>query len=94
MTMPTAAQVQAAAEVITIYRAIRAEQPGPLGSVSAAGEVRDRLSGLLFTLHQIGVMLTLAGGMPLRTTIIDMIEEDLDDVRAAAFLHHRWDHLS
>lgn len=93
MSMSSAAKARAVREVASIYLAIRAESSGPVGMVFEAKEVADRLSGLLFALHQIGLMLTLAGGMPLRASVVAAVEEALDDVTAAAFIIHRWEDL-
>lgn len=85
-----------AASVAELYHAIKAENGGdpPAGAVPAitqSAEVTDRMTGLLFAVHQIGVTLDAVGDQPLVHRVVVAVEELLDDVLAHVFLNRRWD---
>lgn len=79
------------AEVVGIYRAIRSIEPGALPVITRAAQVHDQLTGLLYAIHQIGIVLDELGGQPLVHKVTLAVEDTLDDVNAAVFLNRRWD---
>ncbi|WP_395391593.1 hypothetical protein WBP07_12990 [Novosphingobium sp. BL-8A] len=91
MNMTDEAQQRLAQEVIAIWTAIRDEPRWRSGdNTMRLGDVEDRVSGLLFAIRQIGMTLYLAGGIPLYSKIIAIVEDALDDVEAAVFLNRWW----
>lgn len=80
-----------AAQVAALCLAIKADAAGGVLPLVKADEVRDRISGSLFAIQQIGETLDALGGQPLVNTIILAVEEMMDDVNAGVFLSRRWD---
>ncbi|NML88739.1 hypothetical protein HHL26_06615 [Sphingobium sp. TB-6] len=95
MISPTAIS-KVAEQMADLYEALRLEHQGEVlaGSVPAITrhpDVRDRMTGMLFAIHHIGLTLDAIGGDPLVHRVILEVEERLDDVHAHVFLNRRWD---
>jgi hypothetical protein len=94
MTMTNEAKYRLAQEVMAIWMAIRDEPRWRSGENTVKiRDVNDRVSGLLFAARQIGMTLYLAGGRPLQSKIINIVEDTLDDVQSAVFLNRWWNEV-
>ena len=78
-------------QAIETYLTIRVLDTNAPPVITKASQVRDQLTELVFSIHQLGATLHALGGLPLAARVIAEVEARLDDVEAAVFFNRRWD---